>query len=86
MSLADLDATNARKDSYAQQGVGQRLLSKKAYNQQRTTEFGDLADLRAAKGDEFTKDLESGYNLARTSVSISGRRGQQGSWSSPGVL
>lgn len=66
LSLADLTGANARKDSYAQQGVGQRLLSQKAYDSQKLTDFGNLADLRAAKGNEYTKDLESAYNLAGT--------------------
>lgn len=63
LSLADLAGANARKDSYAQQGVGQRLLSQRAYNQQKLNDLGNLADLRSAKGDEYTKDLENAYGI-----------------------
>lgn len=66
LSAADLAGVNARKDSYAQQGVGQRLLSQRGYDANRTKEFGDLADLRGAKGDEYVKQLESAYNLRGT--------------------
>ena len=63
LGLADLAAVNARKDSFAKEGVGQRVLSRRAYEGGLTQAQGDLADLRAAKGNEYTKDLEDAYNL-----------------------
>jgi hypothetical protein len=62
ISLANLGDMNARKVNYGKEGVGQRILSRQAFDTATRDNAGKVADLQGAKGNAFVGDRDAAYN------------------------